>query len=103
VDLAGDADVQGGEEVAGGLGDLGALPEGAGRAGEGAEADALQLAAHGRPGLPGRVLGDADEQQGEPAQDEVGANALFEPVVDSRRSRTDFISRQPRSTSSSCL
>jgi hypothetical protein len=28
------------------------------------------------------VLGDADEEQSEPAEDDVGADALFEPVVD---------------------
>jgi hypothetical protein len=47
-----------------------------------ADGDALQLAAHGGPGLPGLVLRDADEEQGEPAEDDVGADALFEPVVD---------------------
>ena len=82
-------DVPGGEQVAGGPGDLGALPEGADRAGEGADADALQFAAHGRPGLPGVVLGDADEQEGEPAQDDVGADALFEPVVDGPQVQED--------------
>ncbi|WP_405088491.1 hypothetical protein [Microbispora sp. NBC_01389] len=35
-----------------------------------------------RPGHAGLGLNDADEQQGEPAQDDVGADAFFEPVVD---------------------
>ena len=34
------------------------------------------------PGLAGRVLGDADEQEGEPAEDDVGADAVLAPVVD---------------------
>ena len=34
------------------------------------------------PGGAGGGLGDADEQQGEPAQDDVGADPLFQPVVD---------------------
>jgi hypothetical protein len=28
------------------------------------------------------ILGDADEQERQPAEDDVGADALFEPVVD---------------------
>jgi hypothetical protein len=81
VHLAGDVDFQGCEQVAGGLGDVGALPEGAGGAGEGADADPLQFAAHGGPCLPGVVLGDADEQEREPAEQDVRADALFEPVA----------------------
>ena len=103
VDLAGLVDAEFGEQVAGGLGGVGELPEGAGRAGEGADVDAVDLAADLRPGGPGLVLGDADEQEGEPAEDDVGADALFEPVVDRPQVRTDFMSRQPRSTSRSCL
>src|SRR3954469_21119717 len=34
------------------------------------------------PGGAGLGLDDADEQQGEPAEDDVGADAFFEPVVD---------------------
>jgi hypothetical protein len=44
--------------------------------------EAVELAADGVPGVAGGGLGDADQQQGQPAQHDVGANALFEPVVD---------------------
>jgi hypothetical protein len=65
-----------------GWADLGALAESACRAGEGADGDLAELAAQFRPGVPGGVLGDAGRQEGEPAQDDVGADALFFPVVD---------------------
>ena len=82
MDLAGDVDFQGCEDVAGRLGDAGALAGGAGGPGEGADGDALQVASYRGPGLAGLVLRDADQEQGEPAEDDVGADALFEPVVD---------------------
>jgi hypothetical protein len=44
--------------------------------------DAVKLPADDGPGLPGGVLGDADQQEGEPAQQNVGADAFFGPVVD---------------------
>ena len=50
------------------LRELGALAEGPGGAGEGADLDLLQLAADLGPGLAGGVLDDAGEQEGEPAQ-----------------------------------
>jgi hypothetical protein len=56
VDLPGRGDAGLGEQVAGGLGELGALAEGAGWAGEGAQVDAVELAADGGPGLPGAGL-----------------------------------------------
>lgn len=55
-------------------GELGAMGEGAVVAGEGAQVDALQLAAQLVPGLTGAGLGDADQQQGKPAQGDVGAD-----------------------------
>jgi len=63
VDSAGRVDAEFAEQVAGGLGQVGALPEGPGFAGEGAQVDAVELAAHERPGLSGLILGDADEQE----------------------------------------
>src|SRR3954449_5896741 len=68
----------------GGLGgaDLGALAEGPGGAGEGADGDAVELAAQFGPGLPAGVLRDAGEQQGKPAQDDVGPDPLLFAVVD---------------------
>ena len=65
-----------------GLVQLGALAEGAGGAGEGAGVEPVEVAAHVVPGLAGGGLDDADEQQREPAQQDVGADAFFEAVVD---------------------
>jgi hypothetical protein len=75
-------DLELGEDVALGLGDLGALAECAGWAGEGADGDSLQLAAQGGPGGVAGGLGDPDQEQGEPAQDDVGAGAFLLAVVD---------------------
>jgi hypothetical protein len=65
-----------------GPGDLGALAEGSCRAGEGADGDPVELTAQLGPGLAAGVLGDAGQEQGEPAEDDVGADALFFAVVD---------------------
>src|SRR5665647_2524129 len=62
--------------------DLGALAEAAGRSSEGADLDLLELAAQVRPGVAAGGLGDADEEQGQPAEQHVGADALFFAVVD---------------------
>src|SRR6266536_1023031 len=62
--------------------ELGALVAGAGGAGESSEVEALELVAEVAPGLAGGALGDADEQQGEPAEQHVGADPLFLAVVD---------------------
>src|SRR6266567_533088 len=82
VDLRGRVDGELGEDAGLGGGDLGALAEGAGGAGEGADGDAAEVAAQVRPGVAAGVLGDAGEEKGEPAQDDVGADALFLAVVD---------------------
>src|SRR6266566_4504731 len=66
-----------GEQVALGLGELGGLPERACRAGEGAEGEQVQLVGDLGPGEAGGGLGEADEQQGQPAQDDVGADTLL--------------------------
>ena len=63
-------------------GELGALPEGAGGAGEGADLDLAELVAQLGPGPVAGVLGDAGEEQGEPAEDDVGADAVLAAVVD---------------------
>jgi len=57
---------------------------------------AFQVGADDRPGLGGGGLGDADQQQGQPAEQDVGVDAVFEVVVDRRRSRVGFMSGQPR-------
>jgi hypothetical protein len=54
-------DVEGVEEVVLVFGDLGALLEGAGGAGEGAEGDLVEIVAEGGPGLSGGGLGDPGE------------------------------------------
>src|SRR6266702_7415979 len=82
VDPGRRVDFQGAEDVALGFGDLGALPERAGGAGERADVDAPEFAAQVRPGAAAGVLGDPGEQEGEPAEDDVGADALFLAVAD---------------------
>ena len=100
VDFAGRVDAETGQQVPGGLGQFGALPECPGGPGESAEVDPAEFAAHHRPGLARRVLGDADEKQGEPAQQDVGADPFFEPVVDGPQvESSDFMSRKSRSRS----
>ena len=37
----------------------------------------LELVAKVAPGLPGLILGDPDQQQGQPADADVGPNAAF--------------------------
>src|ERR1051325_9044759 len=81
-DLLGRGDVQGGEDVALGLGEVGGLAEGAGRAGVGDGVQAAQFLAQAVPGLAGGGLGDADQEQGEPAEHDVSAYAVLAAVVD---------------------
>ena len=75
-------DAQGAEDVALAGGELGALLAGAGGAGEGAQVYALQLVAEVAPGVVGLVLGDPDQQQRQPAEEHVRADAVFLAVVD---------------------
>jgi hypothetical protein len=81
-DLLGEGEVEPGVEVDLRLGGVGALAEGPGGAGEGDGVEPVEVAAHVVPGLAGGGLDDADEQQREPAQHDVGADALFEAVID---------------------
>ena len=64
-----------------GGGEVGGLPEGAGGGGEGAEGELGELVGDLVPGGARGGLGDADEEQGEPAEDDVGADALFLAVA----------------------
>jgi hypothetical protein len=50
--------------------------------GEGAHVQPLQLVAHAGPGAAGGGLDQADEQQRQPAQQHVGADAVLAPVID---------------------
>jgi hypothetical protein len=70
------------EDVALGLGQFGALAEGTGGSFEYADVEFLQVVAEVVSGLAGGDLDDADEEQREPAEDDVGADAVFESVVD---------------------
>jgi hypothetical protein len=63
-------------KVALGLGDLGALAEGAGGVGEGADVD-VELSAQDWSALDARGLRDADEEQGEPAQHELDPDPVL--------------------------
>src|SRR6266508_4656965 len=81
-DLLGRGQLELGEDGLLRRGELGALAEGAGRAGESADVEAVQVATKRRPGLAGGGLCDADQQQRQPAQDDVGADAVLEAVVD---------------------
>ena len=67
-----------------GLAQRGGLLDGAGRAFERDEVEALQLGRDPPPALPGRAFGDSDQQQREPADDHVGVDAVLEPVEDGK-------------------
>jgi len=75
-------DVELGGQVALGLGELGGLPERPGRAGKRAQGEQVQLVGDLGPRDAGSGLRDADQQQGQPAQDDVGADAFFLAMVD---------------------
>src|SRR5437870_3230511 len=81
-DLLGWVDAELVEDVALLGGELGALAEGAGGAFEGADVQLLELLTEPVPGVAGGGLGDPDQQQRQPAQDDVGSDAVLEPVVD---------------------
>src|SRR5512142_43421 len=61
---------------------LGTLAELAGGAGEGAHVQPVQVVVQLGPAPAGGGLGQPDEQQGQPAQQHVGADAVFLAVVD---------------------
>jgi hypothetical protein len=82
VDPWGRVEVELGEDVALWFGDLGALPEEAGWPGEGADGDAVQLSAKGWPGARAGGFDEAGQKQREPAEYDVGADALLLAVVD---------------------
>jgi hypothetical protein len=62
-----------------GGGELGALPERAGRAFERADVQFLQVLADAVPGVGGGGLDDPDQEQGQPAEDDVGADPCGVP------------------------
>ena len=70
------------ENVGLGGGEGGGLGDGARRPARVTARDPAGSVAQGAPGLPRTAFGDADQQQGEPADQDVGADAVFEPVED---------------------
>ena len=74
--------VAGVEDRLGVGGDLGSLADGAGGAGEVDGVDPVELAADDASGGACVVLGDADEDQCEQAQRDVGLDAVLLAVVD---------------------
>jgi hypothetical protein len=65
-----------------GVGELGRLRDGAGGVGEGDEAQAPEFERDAPPGLAGLAFGDADQQQREPREQDVRANAVLEAMED---------------------
>ena len=59
---------------------LGRLDDGAGGAGQGHGGHAVHLAGDPRPLVARGLLGNADEEQGEPADEDMRADAGLEPV-----------------------
>ncbi len=90
VDAGRGRDLQGLEYVPLRFRQLGALSECAGRAGEGADVDLVQFAAQLGPGPAAGVLGDPGQEQGEPAEDDVGAEAVFSPVPGQQPRQGDY-------------
>ena len=64
------------------LGVLRCLRDGAGGAGEGDEVQAYEFCRDPPPGAAGLALGDVDEQQREPGEQDVRADAVLESVED---------------------
>jgi hypothetical protein len=64
----------------------------------------VEFVAQVAPGVAGGILDDPDEQQRQPAQLDVGADAVL-AVMEHRAQpeRAPFMSRQPRSMWISCL
>jgi hypothetical protein len=79
-DLLRVGDAQAGQDGVLGGGDVGGRAEGPGGAGEGAEGEQGEFVGDLVPDGAGGGLGDPDEEQGEPAEDDVGGDALFQPV-----------------------
>ncbi len=63
-------------------GEFAALGDGALGGAQGDQVQAFQLVAQVAPGVAGLGLGDAEQQQGQPAQLDVGLDALLLVVVD---------------------
>lgn len=77
-----DRHLRGGEQRGLVGGDAGGLRDLAGRSDEGDLVDADELAGEADPGVPGALLGHPDEEGSEPEQQDIGADAFVEAVVD---------------------
>lgn len=66
------------------------MRDGAGGAGEGDEVQAAELERDGSPRLAGLAFGDADQQQRQPGQQDVRADAVFEAVKDGAQCERGF-------------
>jgi hypothetical protein len=75
-------DLEGGEDRVLGVGGRSGLLDGAGGALQGDEVEALQLGRDPPPAFACGAFGDPDQQQGERADDDVGADSVFESVED---------------------
>ena len=84
-------------------GERGALRDPAVFGGQGDQVQAVEFVAGVAPGVAGRVLDDPDEQQRQPAQLHVRADAVLAVVKHRSQPEGAFMSRQPRSTAISCL
>jgi hypothetical protein len=71
-----------GEDRALRVGRRGGLLDGAGGTLQSDEVESLQLGCDPPPALIGGAFGDPDQQQGEPADDDVRLDAVLEPVED---------------------
>ena len=70
----------GGNNAGLGGGEWGGVHDAAGRPDQGDGMDPVELGGDAVPGPPGASFGDPDQQQGEPAEQHVGADAGFEAV-----------------------
>lgn len=84
-------------------GGCGALRDPAVGGGEGDQVHPVEFVAQVAPGVAGGGLGDADEKQRQPAQLDVGVDAVLAVVEDQPQPQRALMSRQPRSTAMSCL
>ncbi len=75
-------DVDGGEDLTLLVAERGGLLDRAGRTAEGDELEALQLPCDLPPATGALALADADQEQGEPADQHVGADTVLEAVED---------------------
>jgi hypothetical protein len=64
------------------LGELGGLRDGAGGAGEGDEVQPLEFEGDASPRVAGLALGDADQEQREPGEQDVRADPVLVAVED---------------------